>query len=171
MITLNWLVPRPCASPTARRNRRLQRPRRLELAPDPASGALGQSLQFRRASLGSHADPLAPRRYPDDPNGDNFIYAYNKCSGIAEVRKKIESPVYYNTVDKNGFIYITTTIEDRKRHRAIIYISTDCGKNWQEHYESEKDLWPINYFGNGVVEFVNGQENFDKLNLKLIGLK
>lgn len=107
----------------------------------------------------------------DDPDGENFIYSFDKNTKDLTELKKIEGPAYYSTVDKNGYFYIATTIEDRKRHKAIIYRSKDSGKSWQKYKEFKKDIWHTKYFGYGVVEFVEGQEEREELEYKLVGLK
>ncbi|MGM0608814.1 MAG: hypothetical protein ACQESP_10395 [Candidatus Muiribacteriota bacterium] len=107
----------------------------------------------------------------DDPDGENYIYAYDKSSCETKPLCKIEGPAYYSTVDKKGYMYIATTIEDRKRHRAIIYRSKEGGASWQEYREFKKDIWHTKYFGYGVIEFVNGQDELEELEYKLVGLK
>jgi len=107
----------------------------------------------------------------DNPDGDNYIFEYDKSSGNAFALKKIDGPAYYSAVDNKNRIYIATTIEDRKRHRAIIYRSEDGGYSWQEYREFQKDIWPTKYFGYGVIEISTRQDSREGINYKLFGLK
>jgi len=107
----------------------------------------------------------------DNPDGENYIYAYKKASGIANALRKIEGPAYYSAVDIKNRFYIATTIEDRKRHRAIIYRSEDGGDSWQKYREFQKDIWPTKYFGYGVIEISTRQDSREGINYKLFGLK
>lgn len=107
----------------------------------------------------------------DDPDGDNYIYRYHKTSQQLECLHPIAGPAYYSAQDRQGRLYIATTIEDRQKHRAIIYYSTDGGSHWQPYKEFKKDIWHTKYFGYGVVQFVEQQQNMDTLHYKLVGLK
>ena len=105
----------------------------------------------------------------DNPNGKNYIYVFDKVKKNCTALKKIEGPAYYSTKDKYGNMYIATTIENRKKHRAIIYRSKDDGKSWQEFREFKKDKLNSKYFGYGLVEFLNNQD--EKLKYKLLALE
>jgi len=107
----------------------------------------------------------------DAPNHDNYIYRFNRKSQELECLKKISGPAYYSTVTKKGYMYIATTVEDRKRHQAMIYESKDNGVTWAVYKKFKKDIWHCRYFGYGVIEFMTGQEYFDKLFFNTIGLK
>lgn len=107
----------------------------------------------------------------DNPDGFNYIYEYDKERKNVQPLYQIGGPAYYSTINKNGFFYIATTIEDRKRHRAIIYCSKDSGNSWHEYKEFKKDIWHTKYFGYGVVEFLESQKEFEKPEYLLIGLK
>jgi len=107
----------------------------------------------------------------DDPNGENYIYKMDRDELKEKNLYKIDGPAYYSTMDKKGNLYIATTIEDRKRHKAIIYISEDNGDTWKIYKEFKKDIWSCKYFGYGVVEFLYNQENKKELKYNLIGLK
>ena len=107
----------------------------------------------------------------DDPDGNNFIYRYNKSNGKLNKLHKLEGPAYYSATDKKERMYMATTIEDRKRHRAIIYRSTDNGENWEQYKEFKKDIWHTKYFGYGLIEFAENQKELEELSYKLTGLK
>ncbi len=107
----------------------------------------------------------------DAPNDDNYIYRFNRQNKELECLKKIDGPAYYSTVTKRGYMYIATTIEDRVQHRAVIYESKDNGSTWSIYKEFKKDIWHYRYFGYGIIEFMIGQEYFDKLLFHTIGLK
>lgn len=106
----------------------------------------------------------------DDPDGRNYIMKYDLQENTLERIQEIDGPAYYSTITKNNDMFIATTIEDRKRHRAIIYKSLD-GKKWDEHMEFKKDIFHTKYFGYGTVEFINNQEELEKLVYNLNGLK
>jgi len=107
----------------------------------------------------------------DDPDGDNFIYRYSKSNSKLNKLHKLEGPAYYSATDKKERMYVATTIEDRKRHRAIIYRSTDNGENWEQYKEFKKDIWHAKYFGYGLIEFAENQKVLEELGYKLTGLK
>jgi len=107
----------------------------------------------------------------DDPNGQNYIYSIDRDTNELSRIYKIEGPAYYSTINKNGEMFIATTIEDRKKHKAIIYSSSDDGKNWSIYKEFKKDIWHTKYFGYGIIEFIDGQKEYDKLIYNLNGLK
>jgi len=107
----------------------------------------------------------------DDPDGDNFIYRYSKSNSKLNKLHKLEGPAYYSATDKKERMYVATTIEDRKRHRAIIYRSTDNGENWEQYKEFKKDIWHAKYFGYGLIEFAENQKELEELSYKLTGLK
>ncbi len=100
----------------------------------------------------------------------NFIYSYHLNTKQITKLAPIDGPAYYTAVNKKGDMFIGTTIEDRKKHRACIYQSTD-GIGWKIYKEFKKDIWSTKYFGYGVIEFIHGQENLNKLYYNLKGLK
>lgn len=107
----------------------------------------------------------------DDPDGANHIYRYHKTSQQLECLHPIAGPAYYSAQDRQGRLYIATTIEDRQKHRAIIYYSSDGGSHWQVYKEFKKDIWHTKYFGYGVVVFDEQQPFLDEPYYHLIGLK
>ncbi|MCF8009192.1 MAG: hypothetical protein K9K32_05455 [Halanaerobiales bacterium] len=127
------------------------------------------SQQFRAVSI------IQAKKYlfwgSDNPNGKNYIYIYDKTKRNVRPVKEIEGPAYYSTVDKNGYYYIATTIENRKKHKAIIYKSQDDGCTWQEFKKFKKDFWHCKYFGYGFIEFFKEENKYEKLSYKLHGLK
>ena len=105
----------------------------------------------------------------DDPDGKNYIMRYDLQGNRLEKVREIDGPAYYSTITKNNDMFVATTIEDRKRHRAIIYKSLD-GEKWDEHMEFKKDIFHTKYFGYGLVEFINNQGELEKLVYNLNGL-
>lgn len=100
----------------------------------------------------------------------NYIYSLGLDSNEIIKLAELPGPAYYSTIDKNDVMYIGTTIEDRKNHRACILKSIN-GKEWVIHKEFKKDIWHSKYFGYGIIEFVHGQENHEQLFYNLVGLK
>jgi hypothetical protein len=100
----------------------------------------------------------------------NYIFSYNLSNGHLSRIATIPGPAYYTTRDKLGNLYIGTTIEDRKKHKACILKSND-GQSWKIIKEFKKDMWHSKLFGYGVIEFIHGQENLNKLYYNLVGLK
>lgn len=100
----------------------------------------------------------------------NHIYNFDLKSGRIKKLREIPGPAYYSTMDKNHNFYIGTTVENRKKHKACILKSSD-GINWEIMKCFKKDIWPAKLFGYGVIEFINGQKNLDKLYYNLRGLK
>lgn len=107
----------------------------------------------------------------DAPNNDNYIYRFNRERKALECMIQIDGPAYYSTVTKKGYMYIATTVENRKRHQAIIYESKDNGVTWTVYKKFKKDIWHCRYFAYGIIEFITGQEYFNKLFFNQIGLK
>lgn len=107
----------------------------------------------------------------DDPDSDNYIYKFYRDTQILKRIRKIDGPSYYSTENKKGDMFIATTIENRQRHKAIIYKSSDEGQNWSIYKEFKKDIWSSKYFGYGVIEFIDGQEKYEKLLYNTVGLK
>lgn len=106
----------------------------------------------------------------DDPDGINYIVRYNLESNKLEKIQQIDGPAYYSTITKNNDMFIATTIEDRKKHRAIIY-KTSNGEKWDNYMEFKKDLFHTKYFGYGLIEFINNQRELDELVYNLNGLR
>lgn len=106
----------------------------------------------------------------DDPDNQNYIMKYNQENNKLEKIQEIDGPAYYSIITKNNDMFIATTIEDRKRHRAIIYKTSD-GEKWAKHIEFRKDIFHTKYFGYGVVEFINNQRELSGLIYSLNGLK
>lgn len=106
----------------------------------------------------------------DCPYKQNYIYRYNRNNGNLNRLNPIDGPAYYSTQNKSGDLFIATTVEDRKKHRAIIYHSQN-GDNWKELIEFKKDIFPEKLFGYGVIEFIRGQEQLEDLYINLRGLK
>ncbi|NMA23714.1 MAG: hypothetical protein GX938_09455, partial [Spirochaetales bacterium] len=105
----------------------------------------------------------------DDPDGQNYIIKYNLEENKLEKIQEIDGPAYYSTKTKNNNMFIATTIEDRNRHKAIIYKKTD-GEKWHKYAEFKKDFLHAKYFGYGLVEFINNQDELDELVYNLNGL-
>lgn len=106
----------------------------------------------------------------DDPDGQNYIMRYNLEEGKLEKVQEIDGPAYYAVKTKSNDMFIATTIEDRDRHKAIIYKKVDEEK-WNEYKEFKKDLFHTKYFGYGLVEFINNQGKLDELIYNLNGLR
>lgn len=66
-------------------------------------------------------------------------------------------------------MFIGTTIEDRKIHKAVIYKSTD-GNYWRPLKTFRKDMFPEVLFGFGTIEFIGGQDKLETLFHNAIGL-
>jgi len=107
----------------------------------------------------------------DCPYKKNYIYHYNLKSKNPKKIKGIAGPAYYSSKDKKGRLYIATTIEDKREHRAIIYCSENGGIEWDELIEFKKDIWHQKLFGYGIIEFIHNQNNLKKLYINLQGLK
>jgi len=105
----------------------------------------------------------------DAPDEQNYIYSYNRKTKVLNCIRKVDGPVYYSTVTKSGVMYMATTIEDKKEHKAILYSSKD-GFEWIAIKEFVKDHWHEKYFGYGIIEFIHGQEKIDELYYNRINL-
>jgi len=97
------------------------------------------------------------------------IVRFNMESGELSVLGALDGPAYYSAVDSAGNMFIATTIEVRGTHRCCLYSSRD-GIHWYCLAEWEKDKLHTKYFGYGLIEFINGQENSSELYINLIGL-
>lgn len=105
----------------------------------------------------------------DDPVGQNHLVKLRSKNGKLEKLKKIAGPAYYSATTASGEMGIATTVENRKKHRAIIYRSFD-GVNWSIYRKFKKDFLHSKYFGYGVVNFIHNQENLEELVYFLSGL-
>lgn len=105
----------------------------------------------------------------DDPNGENFIIKYDLFNNMLHKIRKICGPAYYSVKTSSGEMYIATTIEDRKKHKSIIYKSSHSDR-WVEYKEFKKDIFHTKYFGYGLIEFINNQETIREIYYNLIGL-
>ncbi len=125
---------------------------------------------FRAVSLIQNNDDLLWGS--DSPSSQNAIYRLNLLDQkpIDKIID-IEGPAYYSTKSADGSLYISTAIEDRRYHKAIIYRSIDNGLSWHKHRSFNKDFWSEKWFGYGVIEFPRGQENISDLCYNLCGLK
>jgi len=129
---------------------------------------IGSGFQkYRAVSILQHNDMLIWGS--DDPNGKNHIYSFNLITKEEKMLRQIDGPAYYSSIDKNGYLYIATTIESKHKHRCIIYKSAN-GFDWEESKEFMKDFLNEKYFGYGIVEFINGQELLEELRYNLINL-
>jgi hypothetical protein len=106
----------------------------------------------------------------DDPDGEDYIVEYSLTNDKLKKLRKIDGPAYYSVISKNGEMYIATTIEDKTKHKSKIYKSMD-GFNWNVYKQFKKDIFHAKYFGYGVIEFMKGQCNIEKLYYNKIGLK
>lgn len=127
------------------------------------------SQKFRTVSILQKNDKIIYGS--DDPEGENYIYVIDEKTRFIKSVKKIDGPAYYSAEDKKGYLYIATTIENRKRHKAIIYFSKDCGNSWYKFKKFKKDIWNSKYFGYGIVEFPYNQHEFNELKYDLFGLE
>jgi len=105
----------------------------------------------------------------DCPYKKNYIYEYNRETDKFKKLCSIDGPAYYSAINKNGSMFIATTIEKRKQHRACIYKSVD-EKKWTVIKEFRKDIFNEKLFGYGVIEFIRGQEKLNNLYINLNGL-
>jgi|GEM_PF-4565041 len=107
----------------------------------------------------------------DSPEEQPYIIRYDTRNGAIEKLRKIEGPAYYSVMNRRGDMFIATTVEDRKNHRAVIYQSSDGGNEWYERERFRKDVFHLKYFGFGKIEFINNQEEIDDLYFNLKGLR
>jgi hypothetical protein len=106
----------------------------------------------------------------DCPDQQNFIFRYHRKKKKLSKLHQIAGPAYYSTVNKNKTLIIGTTIENRKKHKACIYIS-DNGTDWKILAEYKKDMWHGKLFGYGIIEFIKGQAHLQDLLVNLKALK
>ena len=106
----------------------------------------------------------------DCPYKQNYIYRYNRHTGVTDRLQPISGPAYYTAVNSEGCMFLATTIELRSEHRAILYSSTD-GEMWSEEGEWKKDILPLLLFGFGTIELIHGQEALRDVFINLTGLK
>ena len=140
---------------------------RLHLRDRTAQTIGGGAQSWRMVSLVQHRDTLIWGS--DCQYQQNHIYRFNLTTRQLEPVQTIPGPAYYSTRDRRGRLYIATTVEDRRRHQAIILSSTD-GRSWDVVRTFQKDIWPPKLFGYGVVEFIEGQEKIEHLLYNLKGL-
>ena len=107
----------------------------------------------------------------DSPDSPNYIYCFHRENSKLKRLLKINGPAYYSTQNSKGHFFIATTIENREIHEANIYCSKDGGVNWNIIKSFKKDFWSSKYFGYGLIEFIQGQENLSVLKYNLGGLK
>jgi len=105
----------------------------------------------------------------DCPYKQNYIFKYNRNNQELKKIISIDGPAYYSTTNISGEMFIATTIENRKKHKAIIYKSSD-GSKWEVFREWEKDIFPEKLFGYGLIEFINGQDKLKDLYVNLQSL-
>lgn len=127
------------------------------------------SQKFRAVSVLQENDQLIWGS--DAPDEQNYIYRLNRITNKLETICEIDGPAYYSTKNSKDEMFMASTVEDRNKHNAMIYKSTDTGKSWSVYKTFIKDRWHPKYFGYGVIEFIDGQKNFDKLFYNVIGLK
>ncbi len=106
----------------------------------------------------------------DCPYEQNHIYRHNRRTGVLEKTQPISGPAYYSAVNNEGRMFLATTVEQRKKHRAIIYSSSD-GEIWREEGEWNKDFLHEKLFGYGIIEFIYGQEALRDVFINLKALK
>lgn len=132
-------------------------------------GEIGVGSQiWRAASLLQSGDYLIWGM--DSPEVEPYIVRYNLNNKKLEKLKKIEGPAYYSTINKKGTMFIGTTVENRRKHKSILYKSEN-GIKWDEINKYKKDMFHLKYFGFGKIEFINNQEELEKLYINLVGLK
>lgn len=143
---------------------------RVELASGTYETIAEGSQCYRIVSLIQDGDVLFWGS--DSPDIQNNIYRFDlRSRGAAQPIIAIEGPAYYSVVSADHDFYIATAVEDRRRHKAVIYRSTDSGLNWKLYRSFKKDIWSEKWFGYGIVEFPRGHEYAHSLRYNLCGLK
>lgn len=108
----------------------------------------------------------------DSPDQINSIYKLNRDLPQQLIKlTEIAGPAYYSTKLASGELLISTGVEDKGRHKAIIYCSLDGGFSWSADWSFVKDIWSPKYFGYGLIEFPYGQSECRTLTFNLIGLR
>ena len=107
----------------------------------------------------------------DSPDNINYIYRAELGSLRVEKLCAIGGPAYYSARLLNGEMFLSTSIERKGLHEANIYKSTDGGSNWQIFKKFKKDVFSTKYFGNGMIEFVNGLDQSENVKYNTFGLK
>jgi len=103
------------------------------------------------------------------------IQIYNRKTKKLKTGMELTGPVWYSKELDDGKYLIQTSVENGNGSTVInanIYFSTNC-KDWQKVFTSEKDLWPMPYFKNGVISFATGyqdSESFAFFSEGLIGI-
>lgn len=108
----------------------------------------------------------------DSPDQINAIFRLNRDLP-QQLTKLIDiaGPAYYSTQLASGELLISTGVEDKSRHKAIIYCSLDGGLTWSVNRSFAKDIWSPKYFGYGLIEFPYGQSERRTLTYNLTGLR
>ncbi len=125
------------------------------------------SQKFRAVSIIQKGDYIIWGT--DAPDEQNYIYSFNRKTNEIKKLREIGGPAYYSTLTSLGEMYIATTIEDKLKHKAILYKTVNMVE-WIEVKEFKKDFLNEKYFGYGLVEFMHGQEKVEKLHYNLVNL-
>ncbi|MDY0296415.1 MAG: hypothetical protein RB296_03770 [Acidobacteriota bacterium] len=106
----------------------------------------------------------------DNDRGDNFVYRLAPDESTPRPVQRLPGPVYAAGRDANGRFLLATAVEDRRRHRACLFMSMN-GEQWQLMRCFAKDLLPARLFGYGIASFPRGQQHLADLVVNLDGLR
>jgi hypothetical protein len=107
-----------------------------------------------------------------DAPQSNYIYRWSRLTQKLEQLFEIGGPAYYSSVDAEGRLFVSTTVEggsSEKDSFARVWSSFD-GTQWQEIARWKKDKYPF-VFGYGVLSFPRGHPSSSKLYVIANGLE
>jgi hypothetical protein len=107
----------------------------------------------------------------DVGNERNWIYRWDRKTGLMERVQEVQGPVHGSAQLADGTMIVSTGVEggiNERDDRAHLWASRS-GRKWQELASWRKDRWPfrVQY---GVIHFPQGQHTSDILCLNLRGL-
>jgi hypothetical protein len=87
----------------------------------------------------------------------DWIYRWSRKTGQVQRLAPVGGPVYYSTMDSQGRLFVSTTVEGSPSEPdrfARVWMSED-GLNWQEIASWQQDAYPRR-FGYGILSFPHG---------------